>query len=246
MRAPAERLYGPGGSCTSRRVTRCGSVAFCLVLLAAFTARAQNAADGKDVYGPCAACHGANGEGGKGGEYPRLAGQPPSFTVDSLKQFQERRRHNLPMFPYTEPRELSERDMKDVAEYLARIELPNKAPEFKPTDSALDRLLALEKVLVVPRVEGDVEKGKATYKAKCAKCHGASGRGRELRGAPLLVGQYPNYLRRQFDAFVKGTRTGKDGDPMNGALEELSAADFTNVLAWLTSVQGEPAGPAED
>jgi cytochrome c553 len=226
-------------------VTRLGLLISGTVVLASFTARAQNAADGKDVYGPCAACHGANGEGGKGGEYPRLAGQPPSFVVDSLKQFQERRRHNLPMFPYTEPRELSARDMADVAEYLAGIELPSKPPEFKESDSALDRLLALEKVLVIPRVEGDVEKGKATYQAKCAKCHGETGLGRETKGAPRLVGQYTNYLQRQFEAFKKAARGGGKGeDPMNGALKELSAADITNVLAWLTSMQSQESQSA--
>jgi len=211
----------------------------CLALVTAVTARAQNVENGKDVYGPCAACHGANGEGGKGGEYPRLAGQPPSFTIASLKAFQERRRHNLPMFPYTEPRELPEKDMVDVAEYLASIELPSKAPEFKDTDSALDRLLALEKVLIVPRVEGDVEKGKATYQAKCAKCHGETGGGRDTKGAPLLVGQYPDYLLRRMQALKKDAQTKKGDDAMNGALDNLAVADFTDVLAWLTSIQGE-------
>lgn len=30
---------------------------------------------GKEIYGPCAACHGDLGQGGKRGEYPRIAGQ---------------------------------------------------------------------------------------------------------------------------------------------------------------------------
>jgi len=87
---------------------------------------AQDLQNGRDVYGPCAACHGASGEGGKGGEYPRLAGQPASYLIDQLKLFQGRKRKNLPMFPYTEPRELSQADMKDVAAYLTVIELPRK------------------------------------------------------------------------------------------------------------------------
>jgi cytochrome c553 len=200
-------------------------------------AAAQSVQDGKDVYGPCAGCHGANGEGGKGGEYPRIAGQPPEFTLFSLKQFQERKRKNLPMFPYTEPRELSERDMKDVAAYLARISLPTKVPEFKDTDSALDRLLMMERVLVVPRVEGDVRKGKVTYRKACAKCHGTTAKGRDGKRAPLLVGQYPDYLRRQFDAFKKGERGAEADDPMKGVLDQFSEQELTDVLAWLTSIQ---------
>lgn len=208
-----------------------------LVLVLPTLAAAQSVQDGKDVYGPCAACHGANGEGGKGGEYPRIAGQPPEFTLFSLKQFQQRKRKNLPMFPYTEPRELSERDMKDVAAYLASLSLPTKVPEFKDSDSALDRLLMMERVLVVPRVEGDVRNGKATYRKACAKCHGTTALGRGDKRAPRLVGQYPEYLRRQFEAFRKGERGAEADDPMKGALDLLTEEDVNDVLAWLTSIQ---------
>lgn len=208
-----------------------------LLLVLPTVVAAQNVQDGKDVCGPCAACHGANGEGGKGGEYPRIAGQPPAFTLFSLKQFQERKRKNLPMFPYTEPRELSERDMKDVAAYLATISLPTKVPEFKDSDSSLDRLLMMERVLVVPRVDGDVRRGKATYRKACAKCHGPTAMGRDEKRAPLLVGQYPDYLRRQFDAFKKGERGAEADDPMKGVLDPLSDQELTDVLAWLTSIQ---------
>lgn len=211
--------------------------ALLLLLVTAPLAHAQNVADGRDVYGPCAACHGANGEGGKGGEYPRVAGQPPSFTIMSLKHFQERKRMNLPMFPYTEPRELSESDMKDVAAFLAAIKLPARAPEFKDTDSALDRLVAMEKVLVVPRVEGDVKEGKALYRKQCGRCHGAFGHGREEKSAPRLLGQYPDYLLRQVEAYRKGERGADPKDPMNGTFSKLTDKQVTDILAWLTSVQ---------
>ncbi len=217
-----------------------------LALLAAAgpaAALAQSAEDGRDVYGPCAACHGANGEGGKGGEYPRLAGQPASFIVASLQQFQARKRHNLPMFPYMEPRELSPQDMKDVAAWLTAIVLPSKAPEFKETDGALDRLLAMEKVLVVPRVEGDVGKGQATYRRKCGSCHGKGARGNAKKAVPALVGQYPAYLQRQVDAYRKGERGADESDPMNGVLTGLSPQEVTDVLAWLTSIQDQEPEP---
>ncbi|MFZ5442187.1 MAG: c-type cytochrome [Myxococcota bacterium] len=206
-------------------------------------AAAQNLADGKDVYGPCAACHGANGEGGKGGEYPRIAGQPASFLVESLKSFQTRARYNLPMIPYTEPRELPERDMKDVAAYLESLQLPSKMPDLPANASALDRLKAAERVLVVPRVKGDVEKGRARFQEECADCHGKDGRGRAKRDAPGLVGQYPDYLQRQFTAFKKGERGADKGDAMNGVLDEVSEKDFTDILAWLTAQQDEEPKP---
>ena len=141
------------------------------------------------------------------------------------------------MFPYTEPRELSKSDMKDVAAYLAQLELLTRAPVFKPTDDALDRLKAMEKVIVVPRVVGDVEKGSALYARKCGSCHGRTGRGKK-DGSAGLVGQYPKYLQRQLSAFVKNER-GHENDEVGGVLDELSAKDLTDILAWLTSVQDQ-------
>ncbi|MEW5738505.1 MAG: c-type cytochrome [Myxococcota bacterium] len=217
-----------------------------LLCLLATAPHAQNVEDGKDVYGPCAACHGANGEGGKGGEYPRVAGQPASFTIESLKQFQQRRRHNIPMVPYTEPRELSERDMKDVAAYLETIELPSKMPPLRPDATALERLLAAERVLVVPRVKGDVDAGRALYLEQCADCHGKTGKGRASRDAPMLVGQYPEYLLRQVALFQKGARGADEGDAMFEVLKDLSAKDITDILAFLTAIQDQDEVPAAD
>lgn len=217
-----------------------------LLVLAAAVAWAQSAEDGKDVYGPCAACHGQYGEGGKGGEYPRIATQPASFVIDSLKQFQARTRYNLPMLPYAEPRELSERDMKDVAAYLEGLTLPSRMPPLPESASALERLVAAERVLVVPRVAGDVEKGKALFLEQCSDCHGKNGLGRASRDAPRLVGQYPDYLLRQVDAFKKHTRGKDEGHPMYGVLDELSPKDITDVLAFLTALQDQDEQPAAD
>jgi cytochrome c553 len=216
-------------------------ISFLTVLLAT-AAAAQNLADGKDVFGPCAACHGANGQGGKGGEYPRIAGQPATFIIESLKSFQSRERYNLPMVPYTEPRELSLGDMKDVAAYLESIKLPTRVPELPANATSLERLTASQRVLVVPPVKGDVEAGKRRFAESCSDCHGKDGRGRAKRDAPMLVGQYPNYLQRQYEAFKKGKRGAKDDDAMHDQLDDVTAEDFTNILAWLTSVQDqEPA-----
>lgn len=215
-----------------------------LTVLLATAAAAQNLADGKDVFGPCAACHGANGQGGKGGEYPRIAGQPATFIIESLKSFQSRERYNLPMVPYTEPRELSAGDMKDVAAYLESIKLPTRVPDLPASASSLERLTAAQSVLAVPSVKGDVEAGRRRFAADCSDCHGKDGRGRAKRDAPMLVGQYPNYLRRQYEAFKKGQRGAKEDDAMNGILEDVTAEDFTNILAWLTSVQVQESAGA--
>ncbi len=208
---------------------------------------------GKEVNGPCAACHGEFGQGGKRGEYPRIAGQRPAYIEQQLRNFRSRERLNIPMFPYTQERELPDADIKAVAAYLAGIELPTKPPEFKDTDGALTRLLAMEKVMIIPRLEGDLDNGKKLYDENCAHCHGKTGRG--VNRFPMLVGQYTNYLQRQIDIYLKGERLhdqvadeeeeeapkAKPADQpkpvKKGILNRLAEKDINDILAHITYLQ---------
>jgi cytochrome c553 len=215
----------------------CFSIALCF-LLGAGMAPAALAADfekAKDIYGPCAGCHGEFGAGGKKGEYPRIAGQLPKYMEQQLKAFQKRIRVNIPMVPYTEERELSDADMKEVSAYLAQIELPTRQPVFKESDDALTRLLAMEKVMIVPRAEGDIEKGQLVYQKNCAVCHAKTGKGRGM--FPMLVGQYTSYLKKQVDSYLKAERPHDEDNAKMGVLYTLEAADIQDALAYLTSIQ---------
>jgi cytochrome c553 len=189
---------------------------------------------GKDINGPCAACHGELGQGGKRGEYPRLAGQKPAFLEQQLRNFRSRTRLNIPMLPYTQERELSDEDIRQVAAYLAGITLQTEFPDFKETDDALTRLEAMEKVMIIPKLAGDLANGKALYDDECAYCHGGTGRG--IRRFPMLVGQYTNYLQRQIDAYLKRERP-HDSDESLGVLGRLSKKDIDDILAHITYLQ---------
>jgi len=189
----------------------------------------------RDIYGPCAACHGEFGAGGKKGEYPRVAGQLPKYLEQQLKAFQSQRRVNLPMYPYTKERELPDEDMQLVSAYLAQIELPTRPPVFKESDDALTRLLAMEKVMIIPRAEGNIDHGKLIYDKGCAACHGKSGKGRGM--FPMLVGQYTSYLRKQIDAYLKADRPHDEDSASEGVLYSLQARDIQDVLAYLTAIQ---------
>ena len=225
---------------------------FLLTFLPAHAAVPEGQQDsGKEIYGPCAACHGDVGQGGKRGEYPRIAGQRAGYIEYSLRKFRSRERINIPMFPYTQERELPDADIKAVAAYIASIELSTQAPDFKPTDDALTRLLAMEKVMIIPRLDGDLANGERLYKEECAYCHGANGRGKTR--FPMLVGQYINYLQKQIAAYVKGERahdadddeeedTAKkqEGQPKakpQGVLNRLSEKDIHDILAHITRLQ---------
>ena len=216
---------------------RRGTRLLCLLLAgcASLPAAALDLERARDIYGPCAACHGEFGAGGKKGEYPRLAGQLTKYLEQQLKAFQSQQRVNLPMYPYTKERELPDEDMKLVSAYLAGIELPTRQPVFKDSDDALTRLLAMEKVMIIPRAEGNVENGKAVYDKQCAACHGKTGKGRGM--FPMLVGQYTSYLKKQIDAYLKADRPHDEEGAREGVLYTLPAKDIQDVLAYLTTIQ---------
>ncbi len=208
-----------------------------LLLATAFASLPAAAVDsekGKEINGTCAACHGEFGQGGKKGEYPRIAGQQVKHIESQLKSFRARTRVNIPMFPYTQERELSDEDIKDIAAYLAGIELPMKMPEFKGNEDALTRLLMVDKVMIIPRAEGDIDNGGKLYQKQCAACHGKTGKGRGM--FPMLVGQYTSYLKRQVDLFLKGDRP-HDEEGTVGVLNGLKEKDVQDILAYLTSIQ---------
>lgn len=188
----------------------------------------------QEINATCAACHGEFGQGGKKGEYPRLAGQRAAYLADQLRSFRSRSRVNIPMFPYTQERELTDEDIRLISEYLAETELPTKLPVFKGDEDALTRLLMVDKVMIIPRAEGDVEAGGAVFQKRCATCHARNGMGRGK--FPRLVGQYTPYLKRQVELYLKGDRP-HDDETTGGVLNTLSAKEIQDILAYLTAIQ---------
>lgn len=209
----------------------------CALLLATSPLRAEepDLRNGEEVNGTCAGCHGQFGQGGKQGEYPRLAGLAARYIEGTLKSFRARERINIPMFPYTQDRELPDDDIRDVAAFLSAIVLPTRPPEFKDSDDALARLTAMEKVMIIPRVDGDLAAGEARYQALCQRCHGASGRGRG--SIPMLAGQYTAYLKRQMDDFRAGVRYHDVETAGEGSLDKLAAPELQDLLAYITTLQ---------
>ncbi|MDD5241129.1 MAG: c-type cytochrome [Sulfuricella sp.] len=191
---------------------------------------------GRQINGVCAACHGDSGQGGKKGEYPRLAGQHVEYLAEQLHKFKDRDRHNIPMFPYTEERELPDEDLIHISAYLAAIKLETQLPVFKDTDDALTRLLAVDKVLNIPRSEGNIEAGEKIYHRECASCHGRTGMGK--RNMPMLTGQYTSYLKRQIDKFIKGERLHDEDvkDKSKEILNMLKPEEIRDILAYLSTL----------
>lgn len=218
----------------------------CLILLPVLAmvtsfnghAAAPDLETGRQINQVCAACHGDNGQGGKKGEYPRLAGQMEAYLKDQLMKFKTRKRINLPMFPYTEDRELPDEDVVHISAYLASIKLDTQVPQFNETDDALTRLLATEKILNIPRSEGNVAAGSKVYRSECASCHGLKAQGKG--STPMLAGQYTTYLQRQVDNIIKGERIhDEEAKPGKDLLNLLKPEEIRDILAFLTTLDDE-------
>jgi cytochrome c553 len=229
----------PHGSDAMNRETIRPLIASCALALACLASpgHAEDAEKAREIMAVCAGCHGDNGQGGKKGEYPRLAGQPAPFLIAQLRAFRARTRVNIPMVPYTEERELPDADIRDISVYLSSIKLSTAMPTFKGDEDALTRLQMVDRVMIVPRTEGDVVHGGEVYAEQCGFCHGKTGRGGGR--FPMLVGQYTSYLQKQINSYLKGERP-HDEEDSRGVLAELKDTDIRDVLAWLTSVQQTP------
>lgn len=208
-----------------------------IVLVAAVHAREPDLDNGEEINEVCAGCHGEFGEGGKQGEYPRLAGQPEQFLVDQLVLFRERKRPNLAMVEYVDERQMPDPDIQDISAYLTAIELPTRlAPidEHAPGFDALARLKEAERVLQIPRVDGDMAAGERLYRRECASCHGSDGRGDQKNAVPMLAGQYTNYLWRQVDKYIAGVRIHDPSAPDDRLLAEFTRSELHDIFAYVS------------
>jgi len=96
--------------------------------------------------------------------------------------------------------------------------------------------------------KADPARGAATYRAKCAGCHGDDGQGRIAQSAtlgeqgifPRLAGQPAAYLYRQLWSFAHGWRSSAAMPPMADGLTEADWADIAVHLEHLTATAYPP------
>jgi cytochrome c-type protein NapC len=191
----------------------------------------------QEIYTTCAPCHGRQGQGTPDGVYPRLAGLDRVYLTRQIEQFKSHERINIPMLPYATERELPDSEVRTVVAYLTAIDLPRKlsgSEEGKPFD-ALAALNQTKAVLNIPLFAGDVHNGRRLYDKECSVCHGRDGYGDRMRNIPQLAGQHSLYLKRQIEAFGKGTR--RHDDPADAAIFKTFAAnEIADILAYVSTL----------
>lgn len=190
---------------------------------------------GEEINEVCAGCHGEYAQGGKEGRYPRLAGLPYEFLVEQIKRFQDRSRPNIPMVEHVNERQLPDSDIFDVSRYMTDLKLETRLPpvdETAPGFDAYQRLLDAEKIIQIPRVEGNIEAGKKIYNKECRSCHGRAAEGDNEKAVPMLAGQYTQYLWRQVDLYIKGFRVHDKDDPDDELLKDFTKEELQDVFAY--------------
>ncbi len=178
-----------------------------------------DAAAGQAKSAVCAACHGADGNS-VNPEWPKLAGQHPSYTAVQLEHFKSGKRQNALMS--AQAMGLSEQDMLDLAAYYA--EQPIKGGEADPDLVGLGERIYQG---------GDKTNGVAA----CIACHGPSGLGNPLADYPSLAGQHARYTALQLKAYAAGERRSDTNQIMRNIAGAMTDDQIEAVASYIEGMR---------
>ncbi len=189
-----------------------------ILMLIPGIAGAIDIANAKKINQRCALCHGIYGQGTPGTLSPRISGLPAKYIAKELRYYRDGTRTYAPMVLASRIKSMTDKDIEDISQYLAGINLRN---------------LGLPKV---PRYHrGNRKKGARIFREECHFCHGKTAQGKPKKGAPPLVGQYGSYLFKQMNRFRERSRY-HDDDPEDDTFEDYEEKDYDNLVAYLTSL----------
>lgn len=174
----------------------------------------------KRINKSCALCHGLYGQGTPGALSPRLAGLAAGYLAKELKYYRDGTREYAPMVLASAITQMTDKDIEDISEYLAAIDLEAmNLPE-------------------IPLYSGDAEKGREIYLDECKFCHKKTGRGKPKKDIPMVAGQYGIYLHNQLRKF-KDRKRHHDDDPDDDLFDEFDDETLANLVASLTALTKE-------
>jgi cytochrome c553 len=176
-------------------------------------------AAGQTKSAVCAACHGADGNS-VNPEWPKLAGQHPSYIVHSIEAYQSGKRENVLMT--AQAMALSPEDTEDLAAYFA-----SQTPTGGEADPALvgrgERLY----------LGGDPERGIAA----CIACHGPDGRGNPAAVYPAIAGQHATYAANQLRLYASGERSSDPNQMMRSIARRMTEEDIRAVSSYIQGLR---------
>ena len=193
-------------------------------LAATLLATSAYAADGAQVYEPCAACHGKNGASTESA-VPIIGGYSSKYIVESLRAFKKKIRACPEAQIPSGPKKGTKTDMCRIANDL------NDADT-----EAVAKYLAAQKFVRAkqPFDAGKAKRGEPVYKLRCQKCHEENGASSDEDNG-ILAGQWMGYVRDQLVAF----RTGKRpiDDKMKQRLDRVSKDEEDLLVHFFASQQ---------
>jgi sulfide dehydrogenase cytochrome subunit len=189
-----------------------------ILLLAVFVAATSHAVDGAKIAERCDGCHGPNGQS-EDPNVPAIGGFSAYATLDLLESY---RNGDRTARPYEDP-ERNETNMKEISESLSAAQAQAVADHYEqqswdPPEQSFDATLA--------------KRGAAVHEIKCARCHADYGSD-PYDELALLLGQWRDYLAREFANFDDGSR--KLPDKMGDKYKSLSDSDKQALLELYVS-----------
>ncbi len=184
----------------------------------------------------CASCHGEEANGKAQLNAPNLAGQHQDYLFAQLNSFASGARgSNASDISGQQMAAISEsfsnnpterlRAFKNVSAYLGSLEKPTMLLNDQKTGFGNDA-------------------GYKIYQASCGACHGADASGNSRLNSPSLAGLNYDYLSRQYQNFLDGSRGSGGGDKL-GRQMSMVANTMTDkdkidaVLKFIVSLNDE-------
>jgi cytochrome c553 len=149
----------------------------------------NNAANGKELYNMCIACHAQDGAGIATLNTPAIVHQEKWYMKRQIMNFRDGIRGSHP---------------DDI--HGSQMAAITKSLSDKDIDDLVDFIKTLEPKIVTATVEGDIKLGVSLYKDICAACHGPKALGIEALHSPKLAGTNDWYLKRQMEYYRDGIR----------------------------------------
>lgn len=165
----------------------------------------------------CAACHQTTGAGAQDGSIPNIAGQHYQVILKQLTDFRQTERLDLRMEAFARHRLKGPQDLADVAGFISKL------PKQPTKDLGPGKFLAA---------------GEQVYARACRHCHGAAAEGSDQLRHPRLAGQHYQYLLKQIDMMVDGSRFNAGWDHSQ-LLKSLTAGEIAGVADYLSRL-GSP------
>jgi len=157
----------------------------------------------------CTMCHGAQGMSASNA--PNLAGQYPEVIIKQLQDYKAGKRGSPIMEALA--KNLSDRDIDDLAAYYAYLPKARKAPTTY--DESLPALVRVGAPL--------------RNIAPCISCHGGVD---QKLGAPWIEGMPKDYLLAQLQAFRAGNRRNDSEAQMRNVVRSMTDAEIDEVSTF--------------